>query len=60
MANVVVVSMLILWQIHLTDEVMGDVDWERTSLKPYVDMLERHSTGLMEEVRKSKLGKPGS
>lgn len=60
MANVVVVSMLILWQIHLTDEVMGDVDWERTSLKPYLDMLERHSMGLMEEVRRSKLGKPGS
>jgi len=32
-------------------------DWERTSLKPYVDMLDRHSMGLMEEVRKSKIGK---
>lgn len=58
--NVVVVSMLILSLIPLADEIMGNVDWERTSLKPYVDMLERHSMGLMEEVRRSKLGKPGS
>ena len=58
--NVVVVSMLILWLIPLADKIMGNVDWERTSLKPYVDMLERHSMGLMEEVRRSKLGKPGS
>jgi len=33
------------------------VDWERTSLKPYVDMLDRHAMGLMEEVRKSKIEK---
>ncbi|KAI0266461.1 prim-pol domain-containing protein [Gloeopeniophorella convolvens] len=30
-------------------------DWEGTSLKPYVDMLEKHALGLMSEVRKSKL-----
>ena len=34
-------------------------DWERTSLKPYVDMLERHAMGLMEEVRRSKMEKIG-
>ncbi|THH21135.1 hypothetical protein EW146_g368 [Bondarzewia mesenterica] len=26
-------------------------DWEKTSLKPYVDMLERHAAELMNEVR---------
>jgi hypothetical protein len=35
------------------------VDWERTSLKPYVDMLDRHAMGLMEEVRRSKIEKIG-
>lgn len=35
------------------------VDWERTSLKPYVEMLERHARGLMEEVRLSKIKKIG-
>ncbi|KAI0331725.1 prim-pol domain-containing protein [Cubamyces sp. BRFM 1775] len=29
-------------------------DWERTSLKPYVDMLDKHVMGLMEETRKMK------
>ncbi|KAF5370633.1 hypothetical protein D9758_002112 [Tetrapyrgos nigripes] len=29
-------------------------DWERTSLKPYVDMLDKHAQGLMEEVRREK------
>ncbi|CAA7259208.1 unnamed protein product [Cyclocybe aegerita] len=29
-------------------------DWEKTSLKPYVDLLDRHSQGLMDEVRKEK------
>lgn len=29
-------------------------DWERTSLKPYVDMLDKHVMGLMEETRKVK------
>ncbi|KAF9268808.1 prim-pol domain-containing protein [Marasmius fiardii PR-910] len=27
-------------------------DWERTSLKPYVDMLTKHAQGLMDDVRK--------
>lgn len=30
------------------------IDWERTSLKPYVDMLEKHAMGLMGEVRRVK------
>ncbi|KAJ7600693.1 hypothetical protein C8J56DRAFT_14989 [Mycena floridula] len=29
-------------------------DWEKTSLKPYVEILDRHIAGLMEEVRKVK------
>ncbi|KAK1225252.1 p48 polypeptide of DNA primase [Marasmius sp. AFHP31] len=29
-------------------------DWERTSLKPYVDMLNKHVQGLMGEVRREK------
>lgn len=29
-------------------------DWERTSLKAYVDMLDKHVMGLMEETRKVK------
>ncbi|KAG5646812.1 hypothetical protein DXG03_002189 [Asterophora parasitica] len=32
-------------------------DWERTSLKPYVDMLDKHSLRLMEQVRLEKRGK---
>ncbi|KAF7375957.1 DNA primase [Mycena sanguinolenta] len=31
-------------------------DWERTSLKPYVDMLDRHNQRIMEEVRRDKRG----
>ncbi|KAI0066789.1 prim-pol domain-containing protein [Artomyces pyxidatus] len=30
-------------------------DWEKTSLKPYVDMLDKHAAGLMDEVRRGKL-----
>ncbi|KAL1948892.1 hypothetical protein VTO73DRAFT_10698 [Trametes versicolor] len=29
-------------------------DWERTSLKPYVDMLDKHVMGLLEETRRVK------
>ncbi|KAI0698065.1 prim-pol domain-containing protein [Cerioporus squamosus] len=29
-------------------------DWERTSLQPYVEMLDKHVMGLMEETRKVK------
>lgn len=28
-----------------------DADWERTSMKPYVDMLDRHVIDLMAEKR---------
>ncbi|KAJ6558524.1 hypothetical protein DFH09DRAFT_532977 [Mycena vulgaris] len=31
-------------------------DWERTSLKQYVDMLDKHNLRIMEEVRKEKRG----
>jgi DNA primase small subunit len=30
------------------------VDWERTSLKPYVEMLERHASAIMNDVRERK------
>jgi hypothetical protein len=30
-------------------------DWEKTSLKPYIDILENHALGLMGEVRKDRL-----
>ena len=29
-------------------------DWEKTSLKAYVDMLDKHVMGLMEETRRAK------
>ncbi|KAI0641480.1 prim-pol domain-containing protein [Trametes meyenii] len=29
-------------------------DWERTKLKPYVDLFDRHVQGLLEETRKMK------
>ncbi|KAJ7690633.1 prim-pol domain-containing protein [Mycena rosella] len=31
-------------------------DWERTSLKPYVDMLDKHNLAIMDQVRKEKGG----
>ncbi|KAL4244430.1 DNA primase small subunit [Abortiporus biennis] len=31
-------------------------DWEKTSLKPYVELLDKHVSSLMEEVRRSKRG----
>ena len=38
----------------------GFVDWEKTSLKPYIDLLDKHALSLMEEVRKDrrKTGNP--
>lgn len=33
----------------------GDgADWEKTSLKPYVDFLDNHTMGILEEVRMNK------
>ncbi|KII87772.1 hypothetical protein PLICRDRAFT_176544 [Plicaturopsis crispa FD-325 SS-3] len=29
-------------------------DWHKTSLGPYVDMLDRHAAGLMEDVRRNR------
>ena len=29
-------------------------DWEKTSLKPYIDLMEKHGLGLMEDVRREK------
>ena len=33
-----------------------DLDWERTSLRPYVSMLDAHIRELMLETREAKLG----
>lgn len=30
------------------------VDWEQTSLKPYVDMLEKHTRGILEQGRSER------
>ncbi|KAF8438135.1 prim-pol domain-containing protein [Boletus edulis BED1] len=39
-------------------DVAGEgADWEKTSLKPYVEMLDKHTMALMEEVRKEKRAK---
>ena len=35
-----------------TDEC---IDWDRTSLKPYVKFLDDHVKGIMEEVRRAKM-----
>ncbi|KAG6829443.1 hypothetical protein H0H92_004503, partial [Tricholoma furcatifolium] len=32
-------------------------DWEKTSLKPYVDILDKHALRLMDRVRQEKRGK---
>jgi len=39
------------------DTVGEGADWEKTSLKPYVDMLDSHNLRLMEEVRKARRAK---
>ena len=31
------------------------LDWERTSLKPYVEMLEKHALSLMSVVRRDRI-----
>ncbi|KAI0251181.1 prim-pol domain-containing protein [Lactifluus subvellereus] len=40
-----------------TSESAGEEhsDWEKTSLKPYVDILEKHALDLLAEVRKDRL-----
>lgn len=36
-----------------SDAVEHHSDWERTSLKPYVEMMDRHVTALMDETRRA-------
>ncbi|KAJ6602170.1 DNA primase catalytic subunit [Mycena sp. CBHHK59/15] len=36
------------------DSVEHHSDWERTSLKPYVNMLDKHNTAMMDQVLKEK------
>ncbi|KIJ11183.1 hypothetical protein PAXINDRAFT_164144 [Paxillus involutus ATCC 200175] len=41
-------------------DIAGEgANWEKTSLKPYVEMLDRHTMGLMEEVRRTKRATAG-
>lgn len=37
-------------------DVVERVDWEHTSLKPYVQMMDKHAQGLMREVRNANKG----
>ncbi|KAF9234927.1 prim-pol domain-containing protein [Melanogaster broomeanus] len=52
--------------LHELDSAGEGANWEKTSLKQYVEMLDKHTKGLMEEVRKTKRaaasynGKPGA
>ena len=57
----------IIQHLHLTSCAFADcfppflrcaagADWEKTSLKPYVAMLDAHSKALMEETRRRKRG----
>jgi hypothetical protein len=32
------------------------LDWEKTSLKPYVEILDKHALGLMEQLRRDRRG----
>ena len=34
--------------------IPSNKDWEKTSLKPYIDIMEKHSIALMDEVRREK------
>jgi hypothetical protein len=46
-----------LKNIHVTWRLINNIllqDWQRTSLKPYVNMLDIHVTGLMNEARRVK------
>ncbi|KAJ7209607.1 hypothetical protein GGX14DRAFT_364514 [Mycena pura] len=38
------------------DGVEHHSDWERTSLRPYVEMLEKHNQRMMDEVRRERRG----
>ena len=44
---------------HRADGDSYVLDWEKTSLKPYVEMLEKHSLGLMNVVRKDRIATGG-
>jgi DNA primase small subunit len=34
------------------DKAGEGANWEHTSLKPYVDMLDRHVVGILDDVRR--------
>lgn len=38
----------------------AETDWEKTSLKPYVALLDAHNKSLMEETRRRKRGDKGA
>jgi hypothetical protein len=43
-------------RVHQVDVLclMGPIDWEQTSLKRYVEMLDNHTARLMDEKRLAK------
>ncbi|KAI6124462.1 prim-pol domain-containing protein [Pisolithus croceorrhizus] len=43
----------LLREVNSTSTSEG-AGWEKTSLKPYVDLLDRHTTGILENVRMMK------
>ena len=42
--------------LPLSLRLAAGVDWEKTSLKPYVALLDAHCKALMEEARRRKRG----
>ncbi|KAH7923084.1 prim-pol domain-containing protein [Leucogyrophana mollusca] len=51
----------LLREINENGESGGEgTDWAKTSLKPFVDMLDRHTAGIMDDVRRSKRAAAGS
>jgi len=51
---------LSLFKIFTVCLLMAFLDWESTSLKPYVNMMDKHALGLMDEFRKVKRETSGS
>lgn len=50
--NAVQASLEVLIDLFLPPELAAD--WEKTSLKPYIDLLDKHVAALMAETRQVK------
>ncbi|KAJ7072533.1 hypothetical protein C8F01DRAFT_1361866 [Mycena amicta] len=46
----------LLEELDVADAMEHHSDWERTSLKPYVDMLDRHNQRIMDQTRNNRRG----